>query len=173
MGNIRISLHSRKIFLLTLAVLINICIKFHNMRKKHGICTSVRNVEHSSQLMCHAVCNSKTCRVKGKTCKTGCHVHFLTGMHIASIQICTKKEYTTDFNCFFCKCRRKLIMCCTYIRFQCMGEYVHTCICCNSRRNTFYKFCIKDCFVWCQTFCYERILHMCICVIYNCKRSNF
>ncbi|EJW98098.1 hypothetical protein EVA_13794 [gut metagenome] len=65
MSDIGVSLYSRQVFLLALAVLIDICIKFYNMRKKHCICSSVWDMEHRSKLMCHTVGDSKSCCIKG------------------------------------------------------------------------------------------------------------
>ena len=111
---------------------------FNNMRQQHRISSSVRNMENSSQLMSHTMCDTKSCGIKGKSCQTGCYMHFLSCMHITSVKISSQEEYTTDFHCFFSKCCRKFIMICTYIGFQCMGKYVHTCVSCDSRRYAFY-----------------------------------
>ncbi|EJW98099.1 hypothetical protein EVA_13795 [gut metagenome] len=79
-------------------------------------------------------------------------MHFLTGMHIISVQISTKKENSTDLNGFFCKGCGKFIVSCTYIRLQCVGKHVHSCIRCNGRRNAFYQLCIQDRLICCKAF---------------------
>ena len=172
MGYIGISLHCRKIFFLAFTMFINIRVEFNNMGKKHSIRSSMWNMKHSSQLVCHTVSNSKSCCIKRQSGQTGCYMHFFTGMHVTAIQIGTQQEYSTDFNCFLCKSRRKLIMRCTDIGFQRMGKYIHTCISCDSRRYTFHKLSIQDRLICSQTVSNQRIFHMCLCIVYYSKRCN-
>ena len=60
----------------------------------------------------------------------------------------------------------------TYIRLNGMSQYVHTCICCDRRRNALYQLCIQNSLISCKAVRDQRILHMIICIIYNCKRGN-
>ena len=147
MCNIGISLYCRKIFFLASAAFVDICIIFNNMRQQHRISSSVRNMENSTQLMSHTVSNSKTCCIEGKSCQTGRYMHLLSCMHIITVNICTIKIYATDLDCFLCKCRCKLIMVDADIRLNCMSQNIHTCICCNRRRNTAYKLRIQNCLI--------------------------
>ena len=77
-------------------------------------------------------------------------MHFLSCMHIITINICTVKIYTTDLNGFLCKCRSKLIVIDADIRLNGMSQNIHTCICCDRRWNTAYKFSIQDRLISCQ-----------------------
>ena len=94
--------------------------------------------------MSHTVSDTKTCCIEGKSCQTGCYMHFLSCMHIITINICTVKIYTTDLNGFLCKCRSKLIVIDADIRLNGMSQNIHTCICCNRRWNTAYKLSIQN-----------------------------